>query len=39
MGASKLNRAVVLGLDLWAVLGGDLITPVCMPDSRYYQTI
>lgn len=25
MGASKLNRAVVLGWNLWAVLGGDLI--------------
>lgn len=29
MGASKLNRAVVLGLNLWAVLGVDLIALVC----------
>lgn len=29
MGASKLNRAVVLGSDLWAVLGADLIGLVC----------
>lgn len=29
MGASKLNRAVVLGLNLWAVLGVDLIGLVC----------
>lgn len=27
--ASKLNTAVVLGLDLWAVLGLDLIELVC----------
>lgn len=29
MGASKLNRAVVLGLNLWPVLGVDLIELVC----------
>lgn len=29
MGASKLNRAVVLGLNLWPVLGVDLIGLVC----------
>lgn len=35
MGASKLNRAVVLGWNLWAVLGGDLIgrSPRCTAGS------
>lgn len=35
MGASKLNRAVVLGWNLWAVLGGDLIgrSPRCKAGS------